>query len=40
MTGEGCDAKNSDRFYHWSALLAVISMLDEGCIEGFGNKQV
>ncbi len=23
-TGEGCDKSNSDRFYHWGALLAVI----------------
>ena len=23
-TGEGCDKTNSDRFYHWGALLAVI----------------
>ena len=27
ITGEGCDSGNSDKFYHWGALLCVIAML-------------
>ncbi len=27
ITGEGCDARNSDRFYHWGALLPAIVLL-------------
>lgn len=34
-TGEGCDVKNSDKFYHWGALLGVIGMLESGEIPGF-----
>lgn len=34
-TGEGCDVLNSDRFYHWGALLGVIGMLESGEIPGF-----
>lgn len=30
LTGEGCDKKNSDRFYHWGALLAVIWLMECG----------
>ena len=29
-TGEGCDSKNSDAFYHGGALLGVLALLDEG----------
>lgn len=36
ITGEGCDSGNSDKFYHWGALLCVIAMADAGYIEGFG----
>lgn len=36
MTGEGCDSSNSDRFYHWGALLCVIAMADAGYIRDFG----
>ena len=25
-TGEGCNVKNSDRFYHWGGLLAYIAI--------------
>jgi len=25
-TGEGCDKSNSDRFYHWGALLGLIAL--------------
>ena len=28
ITGEGCDAKNSDKFYHWGALMSVIALLE------------
>ncbi len=30
VTGEGCDSANSDRFYHWGALLCIIALLEEG----------
>ena len=30
ITGEGCDAHNSDRFYHWGALLAAIALRNRG----------
>ncbi len=29
ISGEGCDSSNSDRFYHWGALLCVIALLDQ-----------
>ncbi|MCR5250064.1 MAG: hypothetical protein K6E50_05605 [Lachnospiraceae bacterium] len=30
ISGEGCDSANSDRFYHWGALLCIIALLDAG----------
>ena len=33
-TGEGCDSRNSDKFYHWGALLSLISLIEEGHLEG------
>ena len=33
-TGEGCDVRNSDKFYHWGALLGLIGMLESGEVEG------
>lgn len=36
VTGEGCDSGNSDKFYHWGALLCVIAMADAGYIEDMG----
>ena len=33
-TGEGCDKQNSDRFYHWGALLGIIPLIEEGYFEG------
>ncbi len=33
-TGEGCDVKNSDKFYHWGALLGLIGMVEDGEIPG------
>jgi putative isomerase len=29
-TGEGCDKKNSDAFYHWGGLLGLIALIDSG----------
>jgi len=34
ITGEGCDSKSSDRFYHWGALLALPALIEAGVIEG------
>ena len=36
ITGEGCDSGNSDKFYHWGALLCVVAMADAGYIRGLG----
>ena len=36
ITGEGCDTGNSDRFYHWGALLCAIGLADAGYIKDFG----
>lgn len=36
ITGEGCDSDNSDKFYHWGALLCVIALADAGFIRGLG----
>ena len=33
-TGEGCDVKNSDKFYHWGALLGLIGMAESGEVTG------
>lgn len=30
ITGEGCDSHNSDKFYHWGALLSVIELMEKG----------
>jgi hypothetical protein len=32
-TGEGCDVKNSDKFYHWGGLLALISLIEAGFVD-------
>jgi hypothetical protein len=29
-TGEGCDVRNSDRFYHWGGLLGLIALIEAG----------
>lgn len=29
-TGSGCDVANSDKFYHWGALLAMVAILQAG----------
>ena len=36
-TGEGDDVQNSDPFYQWSGLLALIGLVDWGYLPGFGN---
>lgn len=30
VTGEGCDARHSDRFYHWGGLLGLIALTEAG----------
>ena len=32
----GCDSGNSDKFYHWGALLCAIALADAGYIKDFG----
>ena len=32
MTGEGCDARNSDKFYHWGALLSAVVLRNRGLL--------
>ena len=36
ITGEGCDARNSDKFYHWGALLPLVAIIESGRLPGFG----
>jgi putative isomerase len=31
-TGEGCDVRNSDRFYHWGGLLGLIALIEAGYV--------
>ncbi len=33
-TGAGCNKRNSDRFYHWGGLLALIALMEAGWLEG------
>lgn len=33
-TGYGCGVNNSDKFYHWGALLSLISLIDNGFVSG------
>jgi putative isomerase len=33
-TGEGCDVSSSDRFYHWGALLSLVSLIEAGFVPG------
>ena len=40
ITGEGCDSRSSDKFYHWGALLGVINMIEKGLIPDFGKELV
>jgi glycogen debranching enzyme len=34
-TGEGCNKRNSDRFYHWGALLGIIAFIESGYLTGW-----
>ena len=36
ISGAGCDVPNSDRFYHWGALLCVIALAEDGYIKDLG----
>ena len=36
ITGEGCDSGNSDKFYHWGALLCMVALADAGYVPGLG----
>lgn len=38
ITGEGCDVRNSDKFYHWGALLSVVALAEAGFIPDMGKK--
>jgi hypothetical protein len=33
-TGWGCGVRNSDKFYHWGALLALIGLIEGGFVDG------
>ncbi|MDR1444446.1 MAG: hypothetical protein LBI94_06165 [Treponema sp.] len=33
-TGEGCDVRNSDKFYHWGGLLSYIALMEGGFVDG------
>jgi glycogen debranching enzyme len=33
-TGEGCDVANSDKFYHWGGLLALVSLIEADYASG------
>jgi putative isomerase len=33
-TGMGCGVRNSDKFYHWGALLSLIALMDGNFIDG------
>jgi len=33
-TGEGCDVKNSDKFYHWGAMLSLVALIEAGHAAG------
>ena len=35
-TGAGCNSGNSDKFYHWGALLCVVAMAEAGYIKDLG----
>ena len=40
ITGDGCDAHNSDKFYHWGALLAAIYLIESNQEEQFGEEEM
>ena len=32
-SGEGCDIRSSDKFYHWGGLLGLIALTEAGCFD-------
>lgn len=36
ITGEGCDVDNSDKFYHWGALLSGVALAEAGFVPDLG----
>ena len=36
VTGQGCDSANSDKFYHWGALLGDMVMAEKGLLASLG----
>lgn len=32
-SGEGCDVKNIDPFYHWGGLLALIGLMEKDLLD-------
>lgn len=36
VTGQGCDSANSDKFYHWGALLGALVMAEKGLLSSLG----
>lgn len=38
ITGEGCDNRNSDKFYHWGALLCMVALAEDGYLPNFGRE--
>lgn len=36
ITGDGCDSGNSDKFYHWGALMCAVALAESGYIKDFG----
>ena len=34
-TGSGCDVANSDKFYHWGALLSLVALIEAGSVPTF-----
>ena len=39
VTGEGCDSGNSDKFYHWGALLCMVALAEAGYVPGLGQPR-
>jgi glycogen debranching enzyme len=35
ISGRGCDVTNSDRFYHWGALLGIIPLIEDNVAQPF-----
>ena len=39
-SGEGCDKPNSDKFYHWGALLSLIALMEAGYMNDIQDKKL